>query len=81
MKTSLLLAAVPVTLASTSINEATFPPEDVITKDVAIVGGGASGTYAAVRLREDLQTSVVLIESQNHLVTLSAFVLRRVATD
>ena len=24
-----------------------------ITKDVVIIGGGASGTYAAVRLRED----------------------------
>ncbi|KAH9864097.1 hypothetical protein J1614_010030 [Plenodomus biglobosus] len=34
----------------------------VLTTDVAIIGGGASGTYAAVRLREDLNTSIVLIE-------------------
>ena len=46
-----------------------FAPEDVITKDVAIVGGGGSGTYAAVRLREDLNQSIVLVEAQDHLVT------------
>jgi hypothetical protein len=40
----------------------------VITKDVAILGGGASGTYAAVRLREDYGKSVVLIEKEAVLV-------------
>jgi hypothetical protein len=39
----------------------------VIDVDVAIVGGGAGGTYAAVRLREDLNTSIVLIEPKDHL--------------
>jgi hypothetical protein len=39
----------------------------VIDADVAIVGGGAGGTYAAVRLREDLNTSIVLIEPKTHL--------------
>ncbi|KAH8732911.1 hypothetical protein GQ44DRAFT_600763 [Phaeosphaeriaceae sp. PMI808] len=39
----------------------------VIDVDVAIVGGGAAGTYAAVRLREDLNASVVLIERESHL--------------
>ncbi|KAF2000913.1 hypothetical protein P154DRAFT_553972 [Amniculicola lignicola CBS 123094] len=29
--------------------------------------GGASGTYAAVRLREDLNTSIAIIERQDHL--------------
>ncbi|KAL4886191.1 hypothetical protein BJY04DRAFT_213724 [Aspergillus karnatakaensis] len=40
--------------------------EFVITRDVAIIGGGASGTYAAVRLQE-LNHSVVLIEREERL--------------
>jgi 2-polyprenyl-6-methoxyphenol hydroxylase-like FAD-dependent oxidoreductase len=39
----------------------------VIDADVAIVGGGAGGTYAAVRLHEDLNTSIVLIEPKSRL--------------
>lgn len=39
---------------------------DVITRDVAIIGGGASGTYAAVRLKQ-LGQSVVLVEQEDHL--------------
>ncbi|KAM0347656.1 hypothetical protein ACHAPU_004669 [Fusarium lateritium] len=35
--------------------------------DVAIVGGGATGAYAAVRLREDYGKSVLVIEKQNRL--------------
>ncbi|KAH7242080.1 hypothetical protein BKA59DRAFT_401844 [Fusarium tricinctum] len=35
--------------------------------DVAIVGGGATGAYAAVRLREDYKKSVLVIEKQNRL--------------
>ncbi|KAL3460017.1 hypothetical protein BJX64DRAFT_193464 [Aspergillus heterothallicus] len=38
----------------------------IITRDVCIIGGGASGTYAAVRLRE-LGKSVVLVEREDHL--------------
>lgn len=38
----------------------------VIERDVAVVGGGSSGTYTAVRLR-DLGKSVVVIESKNRL--------------
>lgn len=38
-----------------------------IDTDVAVIGGGAAGTYAAVRLREDLNTSVVVIETRDHL--------------
>jgi len=38
-----------------------------LIRDVAIIGGGASGTYAAVRLREDLNTSIVLIEPRPNL--------------
>jgi succinate dehydrogenase/fumarate reductase flavoprotein subunit len=37
--------------------------------DVVIVGGGATGAYAAVRLREDYGKSVLVIEKQNRLVS------------
>ena len=54
--------------ASTIIDQSSFVLEDIIIKDVAIIGGGASGTYAAVRLREDLNTSIVVIEEKDRLV-------------
>jgi hypothetical protein len=38
-----------------------------ITRDVAIIGGGASGAYAAVRLREDLNKSIIVIEPRPNL--------------
>lgn len=44
---------------------------DVIEKDVVIVGGGASGAYAAFRLREDFGKSIALIEKQKILVSYS----------
>ena len=61
------------THATTTINDATFAPTDTITKDVAIIGGGASGTYAAVRLREDYNKSIVLIETENRLVRITQY--------
>ncbi|KAJ7215421.1 hypothetical protein GGX14DRAFT_57856 [Mycena pura] len=42
-------------------------PDRTLTKDVIILGGGASGTYAAVRLREDYNKSIVVIESRTVL--------------
>jgi len=39
-----------------------------IIRDVAIIGGGAAGSYAAVRLRQDYNVSVVLIEKEAVLV-------------
>ncbi|KAK4216898.1 hypothetical protein QBC37DRAFT_77706 [Rhypophila decipiens] len=36
-------------------------------RDVVIIGGGASGAYSAVRLREDYGVSVVLIEKEEIL--------------
>jgi hypothetical protein len=44
-----------------------FSAQDIITKDVCIIGGGATGTYSAVRLREDMGKSVAVIERQNNL--------------
>lgn len=42
---------------------------DAIAKDVVVVGGGASGAYAAFRLREDFGKSVALVEKQDTLVS------------
>ena len=39
-----------------------------IYKDVVILGGGASGAHAAVRLREDYNKSIIIIEKQDNLV-------------
>lgn len=39
-----------------------------VTRDVAIIGGGASGAHAAVRLREDFNKSVIVVEKENRLV-------------
>ncbi|KAL2012551.1 hypothetical protein VTN00DRAFT_76 [Thermoascus crustaceus] len=41
-------------------------PEDIITRDVCILGGGATGTYAAVCLK-DMGQSVAVIERNDRL--------------
>jgi glycine/D-amino acid oxidase-like deaminating enzyme len=41
---------------------------DIIQKDVVVIGGGASGAYAAVRLRDDFKKSIALIEKEAILV-------------
>ncbi len=40
-----------------------------IYKDVAIIGGGVSGAYSAVRLREDYIVTIVVIEKDSMLVS------------
>ena len=42
------------------------PQVRVLTRDVCIIGGGAAGSYAAVRLQE-MNQSVVVVEKKNHL--------------
>ncbi|KAF7594764.1 hypothetical protein BBP40_008471 [Aspergillus hancockii] len=54
-----LMAAAPLVSAGTQSNE--------LFRDVVIVGGGASGAYAAVRIRDDFGKSVALVEKQNIL--------------
>ena len=44
-----------------------------IYKDVVILGGGASGAHAAVRLREDYNKSIIIIEKQDNLVLFFSF--------
>ncbi|KAF9874228.1 amine oxidase [Colletotrichum karsti] len=39
----------------------------IIERDVVILGGGASGSHAAVRLREDYNKTVVVVEKNNRL--------------
>ncbi|PGH13812.1 hypothetical protein AJ79_03380 [Helicocarpus griseus UAMH5409] len=43
-----------------------YADEDVITRDVVVIGGGATGTYAAINLL-DLGVSVALVEKQSDL--------------
>lgn len=43
-----------------------FAPEDIISRDVCIIGGGSSGTYAAIQLH-DAGKTVVVVEKQDHL--------------
>ena len=42
--------------------------DGVINRDVAIVGGGASGAHAAVKLR-DMGKTIVLVEKDEKLVS------------
>jgi Uncharacterized conserved protein len=53
-------------LAVSATTIAGFKAEDIITRDVAILGGGATGTYAAVQLREQGH-SVALVEKKDRL--------------
>lgn len=39
----------------------------IIERDVVILGGGASGAHAAVRLREDNNKTIVIVEKQNRI--------------
>ncbi|KAI0382684.1 FAD/NAD(P)-binding domain-containing protein [Hypomontagnella monticulosa] len=47
-------------------SRAQYPDVEVITRDVAIIGGGATGTYAAINLK-DQGKSVVVVERKTRL--------------
>ena len=54
-------------LAAASIfDPANFAPEDVINRDAVIIGGGSTGTYTAIRLR-DYKKSVLVVEKKDRL--------------
>jgi hypothetical protein len=48
------------------VSFADFPGAPIIRRDVAVIGGGSAGTYAAVRLG-DFGKSVVVVESKDRL--------------
>ncbi|KAH6847792.1 hypothetical protein B0I37DRAFT_151553 [Chaetomium sp. MPI-CAGE-AT-0009] len=52
--------------AATAVSATSWFP-DVVTRDVAIIGGGASGAYAAIRLKEDFKKSVVVVEKAGRM--------------
>lgn len=62
----LALSAISGTLAA--IDNSFFSLFETVERDVVIVGGGAAGSNAAVRLREDYNKSVILIEKEAILV-------------
>lgn len=58
-----LAAVLPVATCADQFSPDSYAAKDVITRDVAVIGGGNSGTYAAIRLT-DLDQSVVVVEQQ-----------------
>jgi threonine dehydrogenase-like Zn-dependent dehydrogenase len=70
----LLLAGLAAALASL-VNGFTSSPRgacnaagDTITVDVAVIGGGAAGSFAAVQLADVYKKSIVVIDTKDHLV-------------
>ena len=49
-------------LVSPVIHEAAYSPSSIIRRDVVIIGGGSSGTYAAIGLRDKGKTVAVVEE-------------------
>ncbi|KAK4225964.1 hypothetical protein QBC38DRAFT_367640 [Podospora fimiseda] len=62
-----LLGLVVLQGAFAKIDQSDFAPADIIERDVAVVGGGAAGSHAAVRIREYYRRSVVIIEKEGNL--------------
>lgn len=65
---SLLSAALFMTCVCFVFSETPSTHVRTIIKDVVILGGGPSGSFAAVRLREDFGKSVIIVEQKDRLV-------------
>jgi monoamine oxidase len=61
-----VLLSVPSTSTSYVINGNKYSIDELITRDVTTLGGGAGGTYSAIRLN-DLGMSVAVVEAVNRL--------------
>jgi len=68
ISTTALAAFLPATFASPTspYSEASFKPQDIITRDVAVIGGGSSGIYSAIQLL-DKGKSVVVVEKKDRV--------------
>lgn len=64
LSTSVCLATVA-SVASLATAQVMIP--NILFKDVVVIGGGASGAYAAVRLRDDYNKSIALVEKSHRL--------------
>ncbi|KUI60248.1 Beta-cyclopiazonate dehydrogenase [Cytospora mali] len=51
---------------STLLDPAHYSSGDIIVRDVAVIGGGSSGTYGTIKLK-DLGKSVILVEKEARL--------------
>jgi hypothetical protein len=63
---NLIIASAGSSSPGTDIINGPWDEKDIITRDICIIGGGSSGTYAAVRLH-DLNQSVVVIERKDRI--------------
>ncbi|TVY47918.1 Beta-cyclopiazonate dehydrogenase, partial [Lachnellula occidentalis] len=69
LSASNLLITLLVTLrvdASTVVNGISYSVDRILTRDFTVIGGGATGTYAAIRLK-DLGHTVLVIEGKDRL--------------
>ncbi|KAJ5970525.1 uncharacterized protein N7479_000443 [Penicillium vulpinum] len=66
-KLSLVVASwLAITVAGNGFDPENYAKADVIVSDVVVVGGGSSGTYAAINLRK-MGQRVVVVEKGKHL--------------
>ena len=61
-----LLTFICSTAATSAEKDTDISPRDVFNVDLCVIGGGAAGTYAAIKSK-DLNKSVVLVEQQDRL--------------
>lgn len=62
-----LVGLLQVSETSPHRDQHSFDAQDILTCDVCIIGGGATGTYAAVRLSQDMGKSVLVVEKSDRL--------------